>query len=419
MSPLCRVVFLVSLLALGACGAGTLSPATLAHVTTNADTSGGAVGALGSGGQGAGPSSGGTDSSAPSSNHGAAAGSGATATPLASGAGTGLLFGVLPDYDNAATNGLAGFIARTSTTPGANSGYVNVGPNGSIETEVALHTIDATAAAGVPVVSLSMTAKQSGKLTSAQLAGVQATIAEAQQQNIVLWLRYGYEMNFGGGDGQYANINEHNDPSDFKAQWAQVAALANPHRADAVPVKMFWSPNINSGGDLPYADWLPTDPNTIDVVGVDWYHRPGDALDADTLVAATQDIYAVAEAHQLPFLLGETAVIAKGTGADEAAEKLRWLAALTSASLRQQLPLYQGFFWFDYEKGGTNFALSQDTAVVANFSAWYATVFGTGGTSNADRMPAAGGVPGTKTAATGAGSTDASRHVPAAAAATN
>lgn len=214
-------------------------------------------------------------------------------------------------------------------------------------------------------------------------------MAEAKKQNVTLWLRYGYEMNYGGGDGQYANINQHNDPTDYKKQWAQVAALANPHRAEDPPVKMYWSPNVQSGGDLPYASWEPEDPKTIDVVGVDWYHKQGDPLTTAAIVQGTKDIYAIADALQVPFVLGETAVSATGKNAAEAQEKLAWLAALTTQDLRAQLPLYQGFFWFDYEKGGTNFALSQDSDALAPFTAWYQASFGTTAGTTATARPSA------------------------------
>ena len=292
-----------------------------------------------------------------------------------------VLMGILPDYDNSNTNGVTGFIARTKVTPKATSGYVDVGPNGTIQTSTGIGYIDEAKKNGASIVSLSLSAIQTGSLTTDQLAGLQAMVDEAQAQKIELWFRYGYEMNYGGGTAQYQRIDENNDPNDFLAQWSQVAAMANPMRKATYPVKMFWSPNIYSGGDLPYSSWFPTDPNTVDVVGVDWYHTMGDEISTSAIVASLADVYAFSAQYHLPFMLGETAVITQTSSTAEADEKMQWLTALVAADLRVAMPYYQGFFWFDYEKDGTNFSISQDTYVVSLFEAFFEKTFGTGSAS--------------------------------------
>ena len=299
--------------------------------------------------------------------------------------------GVILDGDHD-TGGTAGFKSRTGVTPASISGYVNMSADGTFQTQNALNLIDDAAKNGVPKVSLSISAMSATtNLTRAQLEGIKAAVAEGKKLGIEVDFRYGYEMNYGGGTNQGQRVNNNNQGvAAFQAQWAQVAAIVNPDRNSTPPMKMVWSPNVYSGGDLSYSAWLPKDPSTIDVVGVDWYQNANTAISTGEVENVMNGIYPIAQKLNVPFIFGETGLTTSANGSTEASQKYDLLNTLNSQALKDKYPLYEGYQYFDYEKGGTNFSISQDPNAAKSFKSWYDTNF-TSATSSTDGTTAAAG----------------------------
>ena len=288
--------------------------------------------------------------------------------------------GVLPDYDNGSTGGVGGFISRTKVVPSEVGGYVAV-QNGTFDSAAADRWIKEAVDNKVPTVSFSLSAYDTGKLTSAQLSGIKAAVDKAQAAGLSVQVRYGYEMNYGGGGGtQGGRVNNNNDPSAFKEQWAQVASVLSSERTATPAAQMVWSPNVASGGTLPYADWFPSDSSTVDVVALDYYHTNGTDISLNSISQVIDPIYAIAKKANVPFIFGETGVT--GASGESGTEKQNWLNLISSDALREKYPLYQGFYWFDYNKDGNNYSLSQDASETQQFHDWYYDTFKTDASSS-------------------------------------
>lgn len=281
--------------------------------------------------------------------------------------------GIIPDYDNGSTGGAAGFISRTGVVPPKISGYVTAGADGSWDAGAADRWIADAVKNNVPTIELSVSSYGTGPLSAEQVSGIKAAVEKARAAGKEIDIRFGYEMNYGGGGAtQGGRVTNNNNTSAFKQQWAQVAAVVNPDRASTPAARMIWSPNVWSGGDLPYADWLPDDPSTIDEVALDYYHKAGDAISVESISNVIDPVYAIAKGLNVPFTFGETGV---SGGDGMGTEKTAWLNLLSSPELRDKYPLYQGFDWFDYIKGGTNFSISQDSSEASVFKSWYDKTF--------------------------------------------
>ena len=281
--------------------------------------------------------------------------------------------GIIPDYDNGATGGVAGFISRTGVVPPKISGYVDAHADGSWDAGAADRWLKEAVDNNIPTLELSVSSHGTGPLSDAQVAGIKQAVDKARAAGKQVDIRFGYEMNYGGGGAtQGGRVNNNNNTSAFKQQWAQVAAVVNPDRTATPPAKMIWSPNVWSGGGLPYADWLPDDPSTIDEVALDFYHKAGDDISVASLSKVMDPVYAIAKGLNIPFTFGETGV---NGGGGAAGEKTAWLNLLASPELRDKYPLYQGFDWFDYIKGGNNFSISQDSSEAPGFKDWYGKTF--------------------------------------------
>ena len=99
-------------------------------------------------------------------------------------------------------------------------------------------------------------------------------------------------------------------------------------------VKMFWSPNQASSGDL--QQWFPTQ-GKVDLVGIDIYPK-GQQSFGDTYGDFCKSF---STAKKLPFVIGET-----GAGPDL---KEYWLGQVAAGDA-SACPEYVGFAWFDYNK---------------------------------------------------------------------
>lgn len=286
-------------------------------------------------------------------------------------------FGAILDFDGLGPHGkqsAADFVKKTGVLPSVIDSYVQLQSDGTFELAVSQTLIDQAVGSKVPTVCLSVTSRVEGAISAKQLDQLVAAVTYGRDRGVNVEVRFGYEMN-----GDWSPSNSTNGvaytPTKFLAQWAQVAP-----RVQAAGGKMFWSPNIpfNSGSAL--ARWLPSDSNTIDLVGIDYYPK-NNPLTAASVKTAIDTIYPIAKQLNKPMLFGESAWQNTGSSiqenASEAKSKVQWLAALTDASLRQSYPLYAGFRWFDYQKYENNtfnnFAISADPYAASAFAAWYKT----------------------------------------------
>ena len=308
----------------------------------------------------------------------AAAAPAPAAKPAAPSAAARLRMGVHIDYDNGATNGVAGFVARTGVTPAMTAGYVRAEADGSFEYDTSKVYIDQAAANHVPAISLAVTSNQGGQLTAQQLVEIQSTVAYGVQMGLSVEVRFGYEMN-----GNWSPSYHGNDPTTFRSQWAQLAPLV--HKAGG---KMVWSPNNDGGSIADYERWLPDDVALVDAFALDFYHNDIEPIGGNEVANAIGLLYPLCEKYNKPFYFGETAVTVHDGDFSTAPSqkglemKLAWLDQLVSQDVVDQFPLYKGFTWFDYDKtesstglaGGTvthnRFTLSQDLADARQFKAW-------------------------------------------------
>src|SRR5262249_47118980 len=149
---------------------------------------------------------------------------------------------------------------------------------------------------------------------------------------------------------------------------------------------MIWAPNhVTGGSPASYMPWLPTDPSTIDVVGLDAYHFNSNAgaetVSASEIQGYVGTIYPLVQQLNRPFILTETATSYYDTSgtwpvatAAEVAEKQAWLGFLVAPSFLQAFPLYRGFAWFDYNKYESSqyrdFSISQQPLEASMFTAF-------------------------------------------------
>lgn len=282
---------------------------------------------------------------------------------------------ILPDYDDAKsnTNGSLGFVSRTGVTPRAVSNYMDISA-GSFDTAKAQAFFDEASGNGVKGASISL-ATSDADVGAATQAAIAAAVQYGKQKGLTVYIRFGYEMN-----GYWSPSFNANDPTVFKATWAEVASAV--HGAGGL---MIWSPNVVVGGPDAYMPWLPSDTSTIDVVGLDAYHfnaNPGaETVMASELEGYVAGIYPIAQELDKPFVLTETATSYfddSGTWPvatpDEVAEKRAWLGFLVDASFLAKHPLYRGFAWFDYNKHESgeyrDFSISQQTLEASMFSSF-------------------------------------------------
>lgn len=284
-------------------------------------------------------------------------------------------FGAIIDFDGLGPHGrqsTADFVNKTGVVPTVIDSYVQLKADGTFELGLAQTLVDQAVGSKVPTVCLSVTSRVEGAISAKQLDQLVAAVTYGLDHGVNMQVRFGYEMN-----GDWSPSNSTNGvaytPTKFLSQWAQVAP-----KVQAAGGKMFWSPNIpfNSGSAL--ARWLPSDSNTIDLVGIDYYPK-SNPLTAASVKTAIDTIYPIAKQLNKPMLFGESAWQNTGSSiqenASEARSKVQWLTALTDAGLRQSYPLYAGFRWFDYQKYENNtfnnFSISADSFAASAFTAWY------------------------------------------------
>lgn len=289
-------------------------------------------------------------------------------------------FGAIIDYDGAGPHGkqsVASFVSNTKIVPDLVDSYVRLKNDGTFELDTAKTLINQAAASKVPTVCLSVTSEvTSNTLPSSQLASLVSAVTYGKSVGVAIQIRFAYEMN-----GYWSPAYNGGNPARFLSQWAQVAPAVQKAGG-----KMMWSPNVPFDTNSALARWLPSDASTIDLVGMDYYPKTN-PLTVATVRDALSKIYDTARKLNKPLYFGETAAVYSSSSvnenATEAANKVTWLKALTDSGLRDEMPLYSGFRWFDYEKyednAWNNWSVSADPYAASAFTTWYKTsVFVTG-----------------------------------------
>lgn len=337
---------------------------SLSSFTDKARTSDSAATSGGSAGTASSASSGGTASSASTPSGVTASGSGGTtssastassASVSSSDSTSSAASGMGVQINWAAGDSVAAYEQRTGIKPASIGGYISAS-NGTLDMADAEKYIKEAGSNGVPTMVLSINSSEPGAMSQQELAQFTQLSQEAKSQGVNLQVRFGYEMNLSA-------VSNFTDPAVFKQQWAQVA--------DAVHAgggTMNWCPSNSTTAD--YEKWMPDDPSTIDVVGLDVYHMGSGAIGPDEVKNAISGIEAVPGLSGKPLTLPETGVQLTGDGSD-ASKVSQWLSELSDPALKAQFPNYQGFLWFDYNKPGDgNYALSQNSQYEQALTQW-------------------------------------------------
>ena len=163
------------------------------------------------------------------------------------------------------------------------------------------------------------------QVDSTVAGGVANVLKQFTDKNIEVYLRFAHEMNWYVTDGTYKGSSD-----DFHNAWGAISSAVESNEL----IKMFWSPNQASSGDL--QQWYPTQ-GRVDLVGIDIYPKSQQSF-GDTYGDFCQ---AFSTAKNLPFVIGET-----GAGPDL---KEYWLGQVAAGD-SSACPNYLGFSWFDYNK---------------------------------------------------------------------
>ncbi|RXK38634.1 hypothetical protein M231_04140 [Tremella mesenterica] len=167
-------------------------------------------------------------------------------------------------------------------------------------------------------------------------------------------LRYGHEV---GYDSQGAGWTYTGTPEEYKTAWKSMAEECQPD------IKMFYSPNI--ANIQAYKDWIPTDPKTVDYIGVDYYPSDSGSLTSDDYAGKMQEFHDDFTGINDPswshvkFALGETAY----TGTLD--EKLQWVKAVCGS--KDKLVNLVSMSWFNYAPSDS---LTYDFPWCKRYSGW-------------------------------------------------
>lgn len=128
------------------------------------------------------------------------------------------------------------------------------------------------------------------QVDSTVAGGVAKVLSQFTDKGIEVWLRFAHEVNWYVTDGTY-----HGTASDFQKAWGTISSAVESN----AKIKMFWSPNQASSGDL--QQWFPNQ-GKVDLVGIDIYPREQKSFG---------EIYGdfcktFSTAKNLPFVIGET-----------------------------------------------------------------------------------------------------------------
>lgn len=198
------------------------------------------------------------------------------------------------------------------------------------------------------------------------------TIASVLKQftdaGVTVWLRFAHEVNLYQSTGLYPGT-----AADFKTAWGVVAAAV----ASNPMVSMFFTPNYANDNLATYTNYYPTDPTTVDIIGIDYYYAAG-GPDFITVMKPFHDKYCTVlnatertSDHATIFAIGESGL---GFNAD-INTKLNWLDSMTNSATKAALPYLAGVNWFNYAKGTWDSFIYEDGNTTDNTAtkAWLAT----------------------------------------------
>jgi beta-mannanase len=166
-------------------------------------------------------------------------------------------------------------------------------------------------------------------------------------------LRFAHEMN---GDWYPWGVRG-NSPHDYKAAWRHVVRVFR--RAGADNVQWIWAPNVDQGGDHPFAGLFPGN-RWVDWVGLDGFNWGYDGSFYSFRRIFGHSYRVLGRLSRRPVMIAET-----GAGA---AGKARWI----SQALRWQMPRFgriRALVWFNYNANGVNLRFDTPAPALRAFRA--------------------------------------------------
>ncbi|GAA5893977.1 hypothetical protein JCM6882_007948, partial [Rhodosporidiobolus microsporus] len=168
-----------------------------------------------------------------------------------------------------------------------------------------------------------------------------------------VWLRFAHEVNYYQKDGTYqGNVD------DFKLGWSVMAKA----RDDLAPnVKMWFTPNF---GDLyEYDKFYPTDPKTVDLIGIDWYPKQTSDFNFAAGPADMKKFHDKYTNDRVKFAIGEIGLGVPAT----LQQRLEWCKNVLDA--KKVMPNMIAVSWFNYWKDNYSYKIVDDHGddIVVNF----------------------------------------------------
>jgi hypothetical protein len=133
------------------------------------------------------------------------------------------------------------------------------------------------------------------------------------------------------------------DPSAYVAAWRH---YVNLFRADgASNVKFVWSPNVNSGGKMPFDAYYPEDPSHpgyVDYVGLDGYNWGGTVG-----WKSLRQIFRSSYIRLNALSGGKPVIIAETASVEQTNRRPQWIRAGFLETIPKEMPNVVGVVWFD------------------------------------------------------------------------
>ncbi|KAE9404964.1 glycoside hydrolase [Gymnopus androsaceus JB14] len=262
----------------------------------------------------------GTSSSTSSSNGTSSSGFGLPSGGLKT--TNGIPFGFLPDVGNSGT--MAGINSALGLSSASTYGWYAQITGSTWDGSQSLsqkQDIVNSKAVFIPAVMPTVDMSEIDSNVAAQVASV---LKEFTDEGVEVWLRFAHEVNYYISSGTYSG-----NVQSYQQAWATIAAAVK----DNPMIKMFWCPNWADASSL--AEWFPTDPSTVDIVGMDAY--PQSQQTFDQVYGGFYDAFATK--YNKPFAIGET-----GPGVGDDTLKEYWLKQIAEADV-QTYPLFISSCW--------------------------------------------------------------------------
>jgi membrane-bound metal-dependent hydrolase YbcI (DUF457 family) len=168
-------------------------------------------------------------------------------------------------------------------------------------------------------------------------------------------LRFAHEMN--GNWYPWGMGRDGNTPRIYKAAWRHLVRIF--HSAGAGNVRWMWTPNVNGGGNYPFAKYYPGD-RWVDWVGLDGFNwaKRGQWQSFTDLFGSSYN--SLARLTSRPMIIAETGSSQSG------GSKAAWV----SSALSRELPRFsriRGVVWFSDEVSGVDFRVDSSRASLKAF----------------------------------------------------